>query len=760
MSRFMLEKDVARHAQEIVERHQGEWNAPPKLTDTGQFTDAPLLGNGDVGVMILGTIDDMAFVAGKNEFLSQTEGRQKAMARLRLLIPGFSGASHRMEQRLAHGEAAGEFVRDGETLAIQSWVQATDTTANLLIVRFKYDGSEPLTATVRLAAGRENEYASPVGSEDHIAYLDVRADAEDWIEGYPTARARIAVGAAGTAATADECGELQFTIRPGQDCAMVACIMSVFDAADYPQLAVDRIRAVSVADVEALHAAHRDWWRTFWSRSYVELGNKTVEKQFYGSLYLLGSCMRAGEQSPGLYGGWAMKNPAWAGEPPLNYNYEAPYYCTIPTNHADLAENYEKLILDWVPNAEENARKHGFSGVYYEAYPGPLPRGSMFSACNWTELDSLGRDCFMNQKSNAALAASPMIIRYYYTRDTDYAARVYDSFLKKVAAFWVDYLRWDGSRYVIDDDFVHEGPNTINPQTNPLTSLGFVRLLFQGVIAIAADLDVDADLRLIWQEKLDKLSAFPTFTRNGRTVFKNQEAGTSIEFAAKEYGLQEEWSEWSSVTSIPAMALIYPGGQIGLCSDSELVSIAKETIAQQARWQDDNMTCFFYPSAARVGHDPREIMEQMTNLIQTRTHPNMTYDLNGGGIENFNVVPAALVEMLAQSFQGKLRVFACWPQDEDAKFANLMAYGHFLVSSERRNNFVTYVRIVSKRGRELAMVNPWNGSTVRIYRDGEDAGTAEGEEIMLRTSVGETIHLAPEGTAYEEVVRRVSAPLS
>ena len=208
------------------------------------------------------------------------------------------------------------------------------------------------------------------------------------------------------------------------------------------------------------------------------------------------------------------------------------------------------------------------------------------------------------------------------------------------------------------------------------------------------------------------------------------------------------------------MSLIYPGGQIGLFSDPGLLAVAKETIAQQAWWQDENMVCFFYPSAARVGHDPHEIMEKMTELIRTRTHPNMTYDLQGGGIENLNTVPAALVEMLVQSFQGKLCVFACWPDGLDAKFGNLMAYGHFLVSSEKRGGAVSYVRVVSGKGRDLTLVNPWAGRTVRIFRNGADAGTAEGEEIVLRTSADETILLAPDGMAFEEIVRRIAVPLS
>ncbi len=482
----------------------------------------------------------------------------------------------------------------------------------------------------------------------------------------------------------------------------------------------------------------------------MEIPNKTIEKQFYFSLYYLASCMRKGEYAPGLYGGWVLKNPAWAGIAPINYNYQAPYYCLVPTNHLDLADSYEQQILDWIPQAKKNAEAHGFQGLYFEAYP----RRSMFSARRWTGLDNLNRDCFMCQKSNGILAATHMILRYYHTRDLEYARLIYPEFLKGLGEFWVDDLKWDGTRYVIENDYVHEGPVNILPQTNPLTSLGCLRLLFQALIDISQALGVDLELRPVWQERLEKLSRFPTFTRNGRTVFRNQESGTSAAWS-RECGYDEDFSVWSSCCAIPEMALMYPGSQIGLFSDPELLTVARETVAQQARWTDDNMTCFFYPSAARVGHDPAEILEQMTHMIQTKTNTNLTYTFGGGGIENFNTVPATLVEMLCQYFQGKVKLFANWPKNMPAKFGNLLIYGNFLVSSQLLNNQVQYIGILSNRGEILKLVNPWPDREVVCYRNGEEAEILSGEEFDLPTGKGERICLAPKGVTYWEIKSRM-----
>jgi flagellar hook assembly protein FlgD len=53
---------------------------------------------------------------------------------------------------------------------------------------------------------------------------------------------------------------------------------------------------------------------------------------------------------------------------------------------------------------------------------------------------------------------------------------------------------------------------------------------------------------------------------------------------------------------------------------------------------------------------------------------------------------------------------------------------------------------------------PWHGQTLRVYRNGIDSGTVTGNEITLTTSVNETIHIAPDGISYGEIVARMNMP--
>lgn len=714
------------HALRIVGQYKGVLTSPPTRTNTDQTTDGPLMGNGDLGVAILNNIDSMTFILHKNEFWSLGEGRVKAMARMSLSIPGMAGASYRMEQDIARAEVNGTFSLSGSTVTTKSWVQATDTTNNMLITRFTYTGSGTKNVSVSLAVGNENPYANSVGSSGDVLYIDVRADSQDTVGGYNTRKVRVATRVIGTTGTISN-NKLNFTLSPGGTYTLITCIMSNYDSSNYQNLAISNINTKTQTDVDSMNSSHRTWWNNFYGKSFVEIPDKTLEKQFYASLYLLACCSRTNEAAPGLWGNWVMRNPGWNGDYTLNYNYESPFYMAFPTNHVELADCYDKAVVDWVPKAQAEASANGWTGAFYRVHIGPLPNGSSDTQVH-------------NQKSCGAFAATDMIMRYYYTRDIAYANSVYNT-LKQIATFWQNYLSWDGSRYVILNDAQHEGDQY--PQTNGIMSLGLVRFLLQGVIDMSTDLNVDSSQRAIWQDRLSKLSAFPTFTRNGQTVFRYTEVG-------------RDWNDGNAI----GIQHIYPGSQIGLGSDSGLLQIARNTVSQMARWVDNNATPTFYPAAARVGHDPNAILNNLRSWVTSHTYPNLHTHAGGGGIENLNTVPAAICEMLMQSFQHKIRVFANWPSGVDAKFGDLRAYGAFLVSSEKKSNAVRYMRVISEKGRSFTFVNPWPGQTLRIYRNGSDAGTLSGSEITIPTSVNETIHIAPNGTSYSSILSMMDQPLS
>ncbi|HXK20306.1 MAG TPA: hypothetical protein VNG33_20995, partial [Polyangiaceae bacterium] len=119
-------------APPIAAQYHGTFTAPPTLVDTDETTDAPLLGNGDLGVSILNGIDAMTFVLNKNEFWSLAEGSMKAMARVALSIPDMQGASYAMSQNIGSADVTGTFGLGDDQIVTKTWVQADDTRHNQL----------------------------------------------------------------------------------------------------------------------------------------------------------------------------------------------------------------------------------------------------------------------------------------------------------------------------------------------------------------------------------------------------------------------------------------------------------------------------------------------------------------------------------------------------------------------------------------------------------------------------------------------------
>ena len=696
------------------------------LVDTDQTTDAPLLGNGDLGVSILNGIDAMTFVLSKNEFWSLAEGSVKAMARVSLSVPDMLGSSYSMSQNIGSADVTGTFALGDDEIITKTWVQADDTRHNQLFTTFSYAGAASKEVRVSLAPGHGNTFASAVASDGDTLYLDVRADAADQVKGHTTHRARVATRVIGVTGAIDK-DQLVFTLEPGHTATLVSCVMSNEDDADYAAQVSSAVSSLKPNDVEGLSAAHEAFWDAFWRKSLVEIPDKEIEKAYYGSLYLLASTSRSGEAAPGMWGNWVMKNPAWFGDYALDFNYETPFYSAFAANHVELTDAYDKPVIDWLPLAQSLATERGFTGAYYRVHIGPPPNGSA-DPNEW------------NMKSIGAFTATDMLQHYYVTRDPAYAQKVYET-IRSIAVFWRDYLVNDGTRYVIENDAQQEGDQY--PQTNGVMSLGLVRSLLRGAIDIATELGVDDALRADWQDRLDHLSAFPTFTRNGNEVFRYTEVG-------------RDWFDSNSVGS----QHIYPGLQLGLASDPALLKIAQSTIDELGRWDDSVGSITFYPAAAIVGHDPADILDHLGAWIANNTYPNLHVHTGGAGIANLNTVPATINEMLLQSFQGKVRVFANWPADTDARFGDLRAFGAFLVSSSVRAGAVQYVRIVSERGLTLTLVNPWpSTTTLRLWRDGKEAEALAGPELSITTSLGEVLHLAPDGTSYRSIQSEMLAPL-
>lgn len=729
-------------ALRIVSHHKGIFTSPPKIVPTIRSVDGPIMGNGDVGVVMAGNPESQLFYIGKNDFWSHSRKVIMTVGGVRIRIPALQGAGYCQEQKLLEAEVNGRFTADTLTMETSSWTAAGE---NLLVTELTFrDGrsapvevanwSGPLSQPKQLQEN-SNINGMQVGGNaassriDESILLTTRSanPNQSEVEGRWASIATRVIGAPVTISK----HAIQFELAGGNRVYVVSAILSDLDAKEHQSAAVTRIAKLNISQLQSIKRRHRQWWEKFWSQSFIQIPDKLIESVWYGSHYAMACCSREGEVAPGLWGNFiTVDGPGWRGDFHLNYNYEAPFWGLYSSNHTEQTGCYDQPLLDYMPKAKAGANKLlNNKGLYCPV--GIAPWGMDTDYCMW------------GQKSNASLTTANMFLRFYHTYDLEYARTVYP-YIVEVATFWEDYLKFENGRYIVyEDSLLEQGPCLgpwKNLDMNNHLSLGLIRMVFKGVLDMSRELGKDADRREKWQHIRDHISEFPTFKDKGKTFFAGAEKG--------------RWSGKNDWGWVGPMGSIWPARVIGLNSDPELLQVARNTIESVGRnnWiNHNNNIVTIFPSAVRVGHDPKDVLEKLRESINKRIYPNFFIAQLGGGIEVFSAVPSTVNEMLVQSHEKELFLFPVWPKDKPARFGNLRTPGAFLVSGGFDNGQVQYVFIESEKGRDCRIRNPWSDRAAIIYRDGKKAETLTGNRLALRTDVGEKISLCPKGISLKQI---------
>jgi hypothetical protein len=746
-------------AERIVSAYKAVFNAPPGGVPSRDSARGPLLGNGDLGAVISGAPEAQRFWISKNNFWRLKDGHRQGGPRLfgglEINIPALAGGQYLIEQQFYPAITVSRFTKGESTVTMRSCVAATD---DFLLVELAVTGA-PVEVGTRLWAAPGRGSKEDLGRKDAVLWA-TKAFAED--VKIPTAAAcaltvlggkvmipelePVAVEAAPN--PPPKKGKPQplpkaksqpgpkFTLQPGQKVTVAVAMQSSFDNFDNkdPLTAAQQMAlGLNAERVNKLLEKHAQWWREFWAHALVEIGDPILEQRYYLSNYVMGSGSRDREFPQGLFGLWVTEDdPRWAGDYHLNYNYQASFYGLYSCDHIEQANTYHAPILAFMERGRWYAKKLlNVRGVYYSVGIG----AKGIETCrrgNLTDQNYQEGGFFSGQKCNAAYSVAPMSMHWYHTYDKDYAKTVYP-FVLEVANFWEDYLKFENGRYVIYNDCVVEAMDTAggigDKDFNSIMSLGLVRNVFETALDMGKELGIGADRHEKWQHILEHLSKFPTFEKDGKTVFRYTEKGI-------------DW--W--VNNSCGIQHIYPAGAIGLDSDPKLLEISRNTIAAHSRWIDGNGMNSFYAAAIRVGYDPEIILKELTNMVVTVGDINGFTKGNVHGVENCSTVPNAINEMLCMGQGHVLRVFPVWPKSKDARFMNIRAWDAMLVSSALKGGEVQYVKIHSERGRNCTLVNPWPGKPVDVYRDGKKLETLKGERIVMKTEAGGTVVLGPEGT--------------
>lgn len=739
MSSFFLscggnKEQLSDEVADIVGKHTVHFTAPPRRIPTRSSVDAPLMGNGYTGVAIAGEPEAQTFYLARNDFWrlksALDESYPCVLGKVELSVPALKGAGYQVEQSLYDAITTGCFTQPGYTVRYKTYVGASD---DLLVLELTLEGDTTLQGQVNLSLPGEKEMLNKPPLER--VFPDIRKEGQTSEGVYYISRAfEDSVDIQTCAAVAMDVKESRdntFTLKNGQPVHIVCAFSSNFKSENCQAEVLRTISGCSLKSLEQAEQRHKDWWHTYWEKSYVSIPDSIIEKQYYVSLYGTGSCSRDELFPPSIFGTWiTQERPFWNGDYHLNYNHMAPYYALFQANRLEQAVPYIQSMLAQIPRGNYYSEKvTGIpGGILLPVGAGPLgietTRRSLFMDTyfkGWIDHGEVEDEgFFMGQKSNSAYAVVNMAMYFYHTWDKEIANELYP-FVKGVATFWENYLQKEGDRYVIYNDAIHEG--TIGTK-NPILSLGLVRLVMNTAIDMSDFLQIDMDRQAKWRDVYEHLSDYSYQERNGKTVFRYTENGV-------------DW--WGDNTL--GIQHIYPAGQIGLASDSSLLQIAHNTITEMQRWIDFNGSNSFFPAAVRIGYDPDSILAHL-NEYSRHTYPNGFQFQNPHGIENWSTVPNTINQMLCMGNQNIIRVFAVWPKDKDAKFYHLRTEGAFLVSSELKDGVIPSVTIESEQGRKLCLQNPWPLMNVLVDSNGKQTEMS-GKYLEISTTPGTIYRFTP-----------------
>ena len=712
-----------------LDEYRAVFNERPRLIPSDAVVDAPIAGNGDIGI----AVNAVDFAEGrghpgstggedvkpitrdhavevyftKNDFWKASyvcyapeQHCIKSLGKLLIVLDRFGGCGYYAEQVIRDGTITVKLTKEDRSVLVSLYVPRGE---NFIVARIKNLGT-PLTgrAELRVTRAADAEYSEQYSGG--IFSITKSYSGPDLA--FPTA-------ACATARVLDS-PDSTFTLEEGGEAWVLVPVVTNHDDAAYREKAKTTLETITRFKILDALAKNRDWWRDFWLSSGVALpAEPLVEKFWYGSHYLMASCCGNKEFPPGQLASWVTTdNPAWGGDYHFNYNHEAPFWGLYSSNKIELTEGYDTPIMDHIPAAKELARgKLGCRGIY-----SPVAFGPKGFVHRIFDIDGNDDVCYWGQKSNASYAAVNMLMRFYSTYDLEYARGIAYPYLKEVGAFWEDYLVFEDGRYWSFNDCIHENGFLANKvpgwnwgstvdyadDCNPLISLGFIRMVFKGLLDLSRELGDDNPGAEKWRHILEHISPYPLQERNGKTVFRYTETGM-------------DWCDGNSL----GIQHVFPAGGIGLGSDKKLLEIARATLVEMSRWEDYNAFPTFYTAAARLGHDPAEILSRLNRELRTHAYPNLYIYYGGGGIECCSGVPSCVNEMLLQSHEGIMRFFPVWEKDKDAEFYNLRAYGAFLVSASLAGGKIGDISIYSEKGRRCVFQKPFESCRVFHVDGGE-----------------------------------------
>ena len=455
---------------------------------------------------------------------------------------------------------------------------------------------------------------------------------------------------------------------------------------------------------EQIIAGHERVWHDFWARSGVELADRDLQHWWYRMVYFARTVSQPGGRFPvGLMPPLATDATPWHADFHFNYNSWQPFWSVISPNHPELADPWISYVHGLLPRAQWQAKEiFDCDGVYYsisQFLHEPDP-----AVCKSVNKRSLVMSPWGMTIGMVGMTAQNLWHKHLCDPDRAYLeAKIYPT-LREAARFYLSFMkqcrRDDAGKILLGPSYSPEH-GSMGIYNCPF-DLAYVHYTFDAFDKASRELGKDRALAMECLGMKALLADYPVAVdSNGKAVV--------VDWAGCRY---KEVGEHN--LTVPASP-VFPAEQVNWFSPEPVKELFRRTI-RDTRFNGNNSHVIFNIAKARLSM-PEAVLDTKA-WFKSRELPNGFFVWQGHQHGTFmpeSIGVAALVtEFLMQSAGDTIRVFPCWPREQNAKFTSLRAQGGFLVSAELKNGNVTRLEITSTVGGTLRLLNPWTGKVVEL----------------------------------------------
>lgn len=565
---------------------------------------------------------------------------------------------------------------------------------------------------------------------------------------------------------------------------------------DVIAMATDKVNALKTSGFDSIYTNNQSWWQDFWSKSYVFLpaDNTTEDLQKKWIYYLYLSAISQRGDYPAKFAGniWQTSGVSkmWGSEY-WGYNQECLHYSFDAANHGELQQPFFTMDTKNYNNYATAARQQwGSQGIFInetEYFNGPelLPdniandlKNFMLNGVAPTTALSSFAGARNNMHSrwiinptywttfntiNASERAEHFWNHYLYTLDTNFLSTQAYQMIKGAAEFYRNFpnlkLESDG-KYHIYRTNLHEH---IMGGKDIIDDLAFIKGVMQAAKKASEILNVDSNLRPLWQNIADKLTPYPVSGQSDTIGSITHPKGYTTWGQGKKPAAQVREDACANEPQSPRLRMLENYNVLTLETKDQGLdggdwAIANNSFEANVGYKL-NMTSHDY--GAELGRyllDAAMLGRSETNTILG----NINNGINGAAgssanrigftssdfeeLGGYGILSAGLQDALMQSISPNpgadpvIRVFPAWDKNKSAYF-KLLAKGGFIVSSSVKNGAISFVEINSQLGGTCRIRNPWPSNTITLYRNGMKSEDLTGSLISFTTDTNEDIKI-------------------